>query len=304
MENEQQFRAKATDIENVLPAISTWPKEKMRQFRYTNLEGERVTLDPGDFAHLDPHPLPKPIDREGYATEENSDRYWVSGLADWLNVTSAIGRHLSDAEKVRLLDFGCASGRVLRHALTQPLKPTQAPAEAWGCDLAPANIDWIKKHLPSQLNCHVNSNEPRLPFEDNLFDIVTAFSVFTHIDENEIEWLMELKRVVRPGGILYLTIHNDATWSKAKDRPATIRQFEHQNTFDDNLKVDSELLAGPLPEERIVFRKDHEAVYNCNVWHNDAYIRRQWGQHFEILKIADNAHGNFQTPVIMRVSAQ
>jgi len=296
MENGEQFRAKATDIDNVLPTISTWPKEKLRRFRYTDLDGQRVTVEPSEFAHLDPHPLPKPIDREGYATEENSDRYWVSGLADWRNVSSAIERYLEGNETFRLLDFGCASGRVLRHALTQAGSPT----EIHGCDLAPANIEWIKRHLPAAIHCKVNSAQPKLPFDDNFFDIVTAFSVFTHIDKHEISWLLELKRIVRPGGILYLTIHNDATWSKAKDRPATIKQFEHQNKFDDNLKVDSEMMAGPMPRERIIFRKDHEAVYNCNVWHSDDYIRREWGEHFEILQIANNAHGNFQTPVILR----
>jgi len=298
MENGQQFRAKDTDIDNVVPAISTWPAEKLRRYRYTDLDGQRVLIEPAEFAHADPHPLPKPIDREGYATEENSDRYWVSGLADWRNVSAAIKRHVNGPEKVRLLDFGCASGRVLRHALTQSGPTT----EVHGCDLAPANIEWIKRHLPEAISGEVNSADPNLPYDDNFFDVVTAFSVFTHIDHHETNWLLELKRIVRPGGILYLTIHNDATWSKAKDRPATIKQFDHQNSFDDNLKVDDKMIAGPMPQERIVFRKDHEAVYNCNVWHSDDYIRREWGEHFEILQIADNAHGNFQTPVIMRVT--
>lgn len=301
MENGDQYRTKATDIENVLPAISTWPPEKLRRFRYTDLDRERVTLDPAKFHHLDPYPLPKPIDREGYATEENSDRYWVSGLADWRNASSAIDRYLGDnqseqSKKVRLLDFGCASGRVLRHALIQ----SSATTAIHGSDLAPANIEWIRRHLPDAIGTAINSATPKLAYANGAFDIVTAFSVFTHIDEHEIDWLLELKRIVRPGGILYLTIHSDATWEKAGDRPATIKQFEHQNQFDENLKVNAEMLKQPMPEERIAFRKDFEAVYNCNVWHSDAYIRREWGKHFEILQIADNAHGNFQTPVILR----
>lgn len=296
MENAEQFRVKNTVIDNVLPAISTWPREKLRRFRYTDLDGERITLETAEFAHLDPHPLPKPIDREGYATEENSDRYWVSGLADWRNITSAVDRYLDYERPLRILDFGCASGRVLRHAHAD----FNTATDIHGCDLAPANIEWIKRHLPDAINGTVNSSAPKLSYPDNAFDIVTAFSVFTHIDKNEIEWLLELKRTVRPGGILYLTIHNDATWEKAKDRPATIKQFEHQNQFDDNIKIAIEDLAKPMPKERIVFRKDHEAVYNCNVWHNDDYIRREWGRHFEILKIANNAHANFQTPVILR----
>ena len=296
MENDQQFRRKATDIENVVSPISTWPAERMRRFRYTNLDGQRATVDPAKFAHMDQHPMPKPIDREGYSKEENSDRYWSTGLADWLNVQSAMQLYLPDRNKVRFLDFGCASGRVLRHALTQSGSTT----EIWGCDLAPANIDWIRRHLPKEINCEVNSAEPNLPFEDNFFDTITAFSVFTHIDKHEIEWLLELKRVTCPGGILYLTVHNDATWRAIADRPATIKQIENQNTFDDNRQITTEMLSGPLPDERIVFRKDHQAVYNCNVWQSDDYIRREWGEHFEILQIADNAHGNFQSPVIMR----
>ena len=296
MDDAHQFRTKPTDIENIVEAISTWPKEKLRRFRYTNLDGDRVTIDPAEFAHLDHYPIPKPIDREGYATEENSDRYWISGLADWLNVSTAIKRYLTDINRVRFLDFGCASGRFLRHALTQSGSTT----DIWGCDLAPANIEWLKRYLPEEINGVVNSADPNLPFEDSSFDVITAFSVFTHIDQNESDWLLELKRVTRPGGILYLTIHNDATWSTIADRPATIKQFENQNKFDDNLHVTPEMMAGPMPNDRIVFRKDHEAVYNCNVWHSDDYIHREWGKHFEILHIADNGHGNFQSPVIMR----
>ncbi|QEG23806.1 class I SAM-dependent methyltransferase [Mariniblastus fucicola] len=296
MEDAHKFRTKSTDIDNVLPPVSTWPAEKLRRFRYTDLEGNRVPLEPAEFAHFDPWPLPKPVDREGYATEENSDRYWVSGLADWQNVSSAMDRYLQNPGKLRLLDFGCASGRFLRHALAH----AGEHANLWGSDLAPANANWIKRHLPAAIRCEVNSTEPKLSFEDGSFDVVTAFSVFTHIDEHEIDWLLELGRTVRPGGILYLTIHNDATWKKVADRTATLKQFENQNRFDDNQQIDAEALAGPLPEERMVFRKNEGDVYYCNVWHSDAYIHREWGQHFEILQIADNAHGNFQTPVIMR----
>ncbi len=298
MDDAPQYRAKATDIENVVAPISTWPKEELRRFRYTNLDSSRATIEPSEFAHLDQYPMPKPIDREGYATEENSDRYWVTGLADWLNVSTAIERYLSDADRVRYLDFGCASGRVLRHALIHSGSTT----DVWGCDLAPANIAWIKRHLPSEINCVVNSAEPSLPFEDNFFDVITAYSVFTHIDQHEIDWLLELKRVTRPNGILYLTIHNGATWRKIANRPATVKQIEHQNTFEDNLQVTPEMLAKPMPGERIVFRKDHKKVYSYNVWHSDDYIRREWGKHLEILHIADNASGNFQSPVIMRVT--
>ena len=297
MENEaSQFRDKPTDIERTIPAVSTWPSDRLRRYRYTDLDGERPVLTPLDYARNDPFPLPMPIDREGYATEENSDRYWSSGLADWLNVEDALKRYAAASDCLHILDFGCASGRFLRHALLQ----SKSATNVWGCDLAPANVQWITRHLPKEINSCVNSNKPILPFDENQFDAITAFSVFTHIDQQEAEWLNELKRIVRPGGILYITIHNDASWRMIKNRDATIKQFEHQNTFEDNLHVTNEMLSQPIPQERIVFRKDHEPVYNCNVWHSDEYIHREWSKHFEIIQIADNAHANFQSPVILR----
>lgn len=296
MDEARQFRAKATDIENVVPAISTWDPEKVRRYRYTDLNSKRMTLEPAEFAHLDPHPMPKPVDREGYLKEENSDRYWASGLADWTNIRSAIDRFQTTSAPARLLDFGCASGRVLRHVLAQP----NSIEEIWGCDLAPANVDWIKRHLPDTIQCVPNEVRPKLPFEDGYFDVVTAFSVFTHIDHEEIDWLRELKRITRTGGLLYLTIHNEATWKSLADRPGIREQLKSSDRFDCNPKFDSETLDGPLPQERFVIRKDLSDVYNCNVWHSDQYIHREWGKLFEILHIANNAHGNFQTPVIMR----
>ena len=292
-----KYRNKPTSIDQTLPGVATWPPEKLRRYAFFDLDGNRTFIQPSEFASKDPYPLPMPVDREGYLKEENSDRYWASGLADWLNVAEAIQRYGNGlASTSSILDFGCASGRFLRHAAFQ----TAAPIQVYGCDLAPANIDWMKKHLPSSINKTVNSNDPCLPFKDSSFDIVTAFSVFTHIDKSEESWLLELKRVIKPDGLLYVTIHNEASWNRISYRPATIRQFEHQNSFEENLEVTPEMMSGSMPHERMVFRKDHELVYNCNVWHSNGYVAREWSKHFEILHIADNAHGNFQSPVIMR----
>jgi SAM-dependent methyltransferase len=298
MNADDPIRQKKTDIDNVLPPVADWPAEKLRPFRYTDLDGDLITLAPQEFANRDTFPLPVPIDREGYATLENSDRYWSSGFADWANIQQAIKKHstLAKQQTIRFLDFGCASGRVLRHALTTSGDST----EVWGCDFAPANFAWINRHLPDSINSIVNTAAAKLPFADDHFDIVSAFSVMTHIDHDEIEWLLELKRITQPNGLLYLTVHNDATWAKVIDRPATLKQIQNQNRFKDNMKIDEEMLRGPIPKERLVFRKGHSDVYNCNVWHSDAYLKRVWGEHFEILQIADCAHSKFQTPVIMR----
>src|SRR5207244_2674608 len=50
---------------------------------------------------------------------------------------------------------------------------------------------------------------PPLAFEDRYFDFIYAGSVFTHIADLAEAWLMELRRIVRPGGRLYLTIQDE-----------------------------------------------------------------------------------------------
>ena len=54
----------------------------------------------------------------------------------------------------------------------------------------------------------VNTILPYLPFEDRYFDVIYAGSVFTHIDDFAQTWFLELRRVLRAGGTLYVTIHD------------------------------------------------------------------------------------------------
>ena len=52
---------------------------------------------------------------------------------------------------------------------------------------------------------------PHLPFEDWSFQFIYCASVFTHIDDLADAWLLELRRILAPGGRLYLTIHDEHT---------------------------------------------------------------------------------------------
>jgi len=103
-----------------------------------------------------------------------------------------------------LLDFGCGCARVLRHVRSR------TPARLFGSDVNPAPIAWCRRSLPIG-EFSVNGIEPPLAFASGSFDLVYAFSVFTHLPEPlQQPWMDELVRVLRPGGKILITTQGGA----------------------------------------------------------------------------------------------
>lgn len=112
----------------------------------------------------------------------------------------------------RILDFGCGCGRVAR--FWAELEGPQIE----GCDVDPRLIAWCQGHLPF-MRAVTNELEPPAPYEDNSFDLIYAFSVFTHLPENlQHTWLRDLERMLRPGGWLLLTTHGERLLDRLSPR--------------------------------------------------------------------------------------
>lgn len=128
--------------------------------------------------------------------------YYDSGRAiidDMERILASNGRSLSDFASI--LDFGCGSGRLLRHVHQRTI------AELSGSDYNPELVEWCRANMPFA-TFKSNSAEPPLAFEDEQFDFAYARSVFTHIPPDAGKrWMTELARVLRPGGRLYFTMH-------------------------------------------------------------------------------------------------
>jgi len=98
-----------------------------------------------------------------------------------------------------ILDFGCGCGRTIRHF--RNLKNTKL----YGTDYNPKLIDWCDRHLPFG-RFALNRLHPPLRYADESFDLVYAFSVFTHFPESlQFSWMKELSRVLRPAGYLVIS---------------------------------------------------------------------------------------------------
>jgi SAM-dependent methyltransferase len=204
------------------------------------------------------HPLP-PIElmqRVGRIEEENVQAAY-----------EAIGRHSRERierllppdwswQGKHVLDFGCGAGRTLRHFLAEAEQ-----AEFHGCDIDAKSVDWMAEHLAPPLHVFQSGEQPPLPRPDRFFDLVYALSVFTHVSDHWVEWLLELHRVLPPGGLLLATFLHEPHWSAYRQGPwdenrIGMNVIKRWNPWD---------AGGPL------------------VFHSEWWIREHWGRAFDVL---------------------
>jgi len=106
-------------------------------------------------------------------------------------------------KNVKILDWGCGPGRIIRH-IPELLDKR---SEIYGTDYNQKSIKWCRENLPGISFIH-NSMEAELPYEDNFFDVIFGISIFTHLSESmHYARFKELYRILKPGGILFLTTH-------------------------------------------------------------------------------------------------
>lgn len=104
----------------------------------------------------------------------------------------------------RMLDIGCGAGFVI-----DLLRDTFD--EIHGIDATRAMLDRIDTSSGT-ITLHEGVAES-LPFEDESFDLVTAYSVFHHLEDHR-PVLAEAYRVLRPDGVLYVDLEpNRAFWN-------------------------------------------------------------------------------------------
>jgi SAM-dependent methyltransferase len=116
---------------------------------------------------------------------------------------------------IRVCEWGCGPGRVIRHF--RQINRDRF-AEVFGTDYNQKTIGWCRRNIPD-VHFDVNGLQPPLPYVEGHFDFLYSISVLTHLPrEQQSEWVNELLRVIRPGGILFLTVHGDSFKSQLLPR--------------------------------------------------------------------------------------
>jgi SAM-dependent methyltransferase len=221
-------------------------------------------------------PLPPPemmaLTTGGYDPES----FYQSGLEVAENAKTVLGRNDLSMDSFRsILDFGCGCARVLRHW-------KDVDGEVRGADYNPYMVDWCRGNLAFAKSFERTHAGRRLSYEDDTFDFIFAFSVFTHLDQEAHDfWLDELRRILSPQGILLVTVHG----SEYADRVGP----------DDRASYE----AGELLIKNAAF----SGSSSCAVYHPERYIRERLPEKFD-LTLVDLAPGmmRIQDGVVLQKS--
>jgi SAM-dependent methyltransferase len=161
-------------------------------------------------------------------------------------------------EGKRILEFGCGSGRILRHFLDEA-----KVAELHGCDIDAGSIAWLKENLSPPLHVFRNEEQPGLPFPDGHFDLIWAMSVFSVLTDTWSGWLCELHRVLQEDGLLISTFVGEGG-SEFVAREPWVEDRVGMNVLAYGVSWEA---GGPM------------------VMHSPWWIREHWGRAFEILEL-------------------
>lgn len=215
--------------------------------------------------------------------------FWKSGAMSIQNIgtmLSIIGTSFTDYP--RALEFGCGCGRMLLH-----LEDIGKKIELHGVDIDAEAIAWAKANIP-WVDCSVNEGLPPLKFPDAHFDLVFNQSVFTHLDERyQDAWLVELRRVVKPGGTLVLSVSGEHPFGQlvqihrdtGSDPSKLIEQFRTKGIL---FIEDDHFVGGPFPD------------FYHSTFHAPWYVFEHWSRYFDIKAYVTRGSLDFQDYLLLR----
>lgn len=259
------------------------------------VDGKHLPIEPGADSYIvpmvgrsdpaSPDGMPIPPENLWWDYADTAERYLEIGrlnIGKMRSILSAAGRDLRPGD--RILDFGCAAGPQIRC-----LKEFAENGQVWGADLSAPHVTWCMSHLPECFRFAVTTGLPHLPFEDRYFDLAYCGSVFSHMSEMTDAWLLELSRVIRPGGHLYLSMNSKQSmhhylkwWPKVEFSRAVRRAFIDEKPWESNFAV---------------------AVVGRSVWQHSVYnlsfFQRKCEQaNFRVVSTNRNAY-SFQTVLLL-----
>jgi SAM-dependent methyltransferase len=195
----------------------------------------------------------------------------------------------------RFLDFGSAWGRYTRFFWRD------IPARnLFGVDIDPEIVATCRYlGVPG----HFSVIEPlgKLPYTDNAFDVIIAYSVFTHLPENVADhWMRELSRVAAPGAVIAYTVEPRRFLTFIETLDPASPDMWHALMAQFKSQVPS--LLAKYDQDGFCFFATPSGEYRKADVYGDAaiserYIKERWGDLFRLIEYHDDAAEFWQAVV-------
>ena len=231
--------------------------------------------------------LPEPQRRFRVIGTDEPDKFCMGGFTAFMRMNLLLNELFGRGCQGfgRVLDWGCGCGRVGRYF-------SDIPGVSFsGADVDADNVAWCSQNLTYGSFREV----PLLPptsFEPNSFDLIYGLSVFTHLREPaQRAWLAELQRITAPGGVLVMTIHGTTALNYSG--------LPMQPVLDLYDRVQQEGFVVTSSNDQLNDVIDDKAYY-VNVMHSWPYIRRTWGQYFDVVRIVPGFFHTHDAVVLRR----
>lgn len=153
-------------------------------------------IDPRDdiFHFFARHPIASNPIRE-YLTDG-----WRT-LSELMLLLDCAGASLTHMDRV--LEFAAGYGRFTRHLVKA------VPGKVTCADVLPGTAEFLREQF--KVDAFYSHHDPAAIVYPRQYDLVFVLSLFTHLPVHMWSaWLKSLARAVKPGGLLVLSVHNEA----------------------------------------------------------------------------------------------
>jgi SAM-dependent methyltransferase len=197
--------------------------------------------------------------------------------------------------RTRILDFGLGWGRIVRFFMRET-------SHLFGVD---TDEEMLAACRGTDCPASVSKIDPlgSLPYDSGSFDLVYAYSVFTHLPEDvQDRWLAEIKRVLRPGGMFIATVEPPRfidTFLSTDLTRAGIHPWHRAmaTKIQGNPSLKETLDANGFVY--IPTYGDRPETYGDSV-SVPSYVRSHWSEFFEVLDYLDDPERFWQAVVTAR----
>ena len=174
------------------------------------------------------------LGRGRMSAAEAETRYNLNQLQTFEALLNVHG--LSFAGFSSILDFACGPAR-----LTQHLFRLAPKAAIYGYDVDSEAVAECSRKFPGG-HFYANGLMPPLEYDDEQFDLIWSYSIFTSLPEaNHRAWLEELARKLRPGGVMVHTTHSYEYLKRASAfSPEALVKYKLEGSVEEFIRSDPE----------------------------------------------------------------